>query len=52
MKTRYKLVVKSHGKIFVKKRSKNKSFLEEEAMRLSKNKPHWTLFVVSEDTIV
>lgn len=52
MKKKYKLVVKSRGKIFVKQRSKNKSFLEDEAIRLSKNKPEWTLYVVSEDTIV
>ena len=52
MKTRYKLVVKGHGKTFVKKRSKNKSFLVEEAVRISKSKPHWKLFVVAEDIVV
>ena len=52
MKTKYKLVVKSKGKVFVKKRSKNKSFLEDEAVKLSLKKPHWALYVVSEDIVI
>ena len=47
---KYKMVVKTGDKIFVKARSKNKEHLENRAIALTKKKPYMTVYVVSEDT--
>ena len=52
MKQKYKMVVKSGDKTFVKARSKNKDHLEDMAIALTKKKPYMTAYVVSEDTRV
>jgi len=49
---KYKVVVKSGNKTFVKKRSKSKEHLEEYALSLSKKHPRWSVYVVREDTTV
>ena len=47
---KYKMVVKTGDKIFVKAKSKNKEHLENRAIALTKKKPYMTVYVVSEDT--
>ena len=49
---KYKMVVKSGDKVYVKARSKSKEHLENRAIALSKKKPNLTVYVVSEDTRV
>jgi hypothetical protein len=46
---KYKLVVKSRDKTWVKARSKNKEHLEERAIAMSKKKPQWTVYVVRDE---
>lgn len=49
---KYKLVVKSNHSVYVKKRSKSKSHLEDLAVSISKKKPHLSLYVVKEDIVI
>ena len=49
---KYKVVVKSGDKTFVKMKSKSKQHLEEYALGLSKKHPKWKVYVVGEDTVV
>jgi len=49
---KYKIVVKTRYSTYVKKRSKNKEFLVDIALLLSKKHPTWKIFVVGEDTII
>jgi hypothetical protein len=49
---RYKIVVKSGDKTFVKDRSKSKDHLLQKAEALSKKQPKWKIYVVNENTIV
>jgi len=49
---KYKLVIKSGDKVWVKARSKSKEHLEERALSMSKKKPHWTVYVCKEETRV
>ena len=49
---KYKIVVKTGNKIYVKERSKSKDHLLQKAEALSKKHPNWTIYVVNQDTIV
>jgi len=49
---KYKIVVKTNDKTFVKERSKSKEHLVTKAENLSKKHPSWKVYVVSENTII
>jgi hypothetical protein len=49
---KYKIVIKTNDKTFVKDRSKSKEHLLQKAESLSKKHPKWKVFVVGENTIV
>ena len=49
---KYKIVVKSGDKTFVKDRSKSKEHLMQKAEAISKKHPNWKVYVVLETTIV
>jgi len=51
-KYKYKVVVKTGNKIFVRKRGSNKYNLESYALRLSKKYPKWRIYIANENTIV
>ena len=48
----YKLVVKTRNEKYVKKRSKQKTHLEDLAVKLSIKKPHNQYYIVKEDVKV
>ena len=49
---KYKLVVKSGNKVWVKAISKSKEHLENRAVSMSKKKPHWKIYVCNVETHV
>jgi hypothetical protein len=49
---KYKIVVKTGDKTFVKDVSKSKEHLLVKAESLSKKHPKWKVYVVSENTII
>jgi hypothetical protein len=49
---KYKIVVKTGDKTFVKGVSKSKEHLLVKAESLSKKHPNWKVYVVSENTII
>ena len=49
---KYKIVVKTGDKVFVKDRSKSKEHLLAKAESLSKKHPKWKVYVVAENTII
>lgn len=49
---KYKLVVKTKYKDYVKERSKSKKYLEDKAVQLSKNHPTWKIFILKEDAYI
>ena len=49
---RYKIVVKTKDKTFVKARSKSKEHLLKKAEAMSRKHPNWRVFVVNEETMI
>jgi hypothetical protein len=49
---KYKIVIKTRDKTFVKDRSKSKEHLIQKAEALSKKHPNWKVYVVAETTII
>jgi hypothetical protein len=49
---KYKIVIKTNDKTFVKDRSKSKEHLLQKAESLSRKHPKWKVLVVGENTIV
>ena len=49
---KYKLVIKSGNKTWVKSRSKSKEHLETRAISITKKKPRWNVYVVRNDSYV
>jgi len=49
---KYKIVVKTGDKTFVKEVSKSKEHLLVKAESLSKKHPKWKVYVVAENTII